>query len=186
LIAKFNWDHVGQTGARFDIKKFQHVQAHHLRLLSAAQLAAHVVPFLAKRGLEVAPTDATLVAAAPLIAPRATTFVDAAEALDYFFREPPVIDPKAQAKFLAGDKLELVAKLRQVLECVQPWAAAGLEAAVKAWVESAGLELKDVAQPARVALTGRTASPGLFEVLEVLGRERSLARLKAPKPTDAQ
>ena len=177
LIQKFNWEHVGQTGARFDIKKFQHVQAHHLRLLPPRGLAEKVAPFLAKRELNVAPDDPTLIAAAPLIAPRATTFIDAADALDYFFREPPVIDPKAKAKFLAGDKLELLAKLRQVLEGVQPWAAAGLEAAVKTWLETAGVELKDVAQSARVALTGRTASPGLFEVLEVLGRERSLKRL---------
>ena len=179
LIEKFDWEHVGQTGAKFDVKKFQYVQANQLRKLSATELAAHIAPFLAKRGFEVAPDDPTLVAAAPLIAPRATTFVDSAEALDYFFREPPEFDAKAKAKFLSADKLPIVAKLAELVASVEPFTAAPLEAAVKAWAERDGLELKDIAQPARVALTGRSASPGLFEVMEVLGKERTLARLRA-------
>jgi glutamyl-tRNA synthetase len=179
LIEKFDWEHVGQTGARFDVKKFQYVQANQLRMLSAAELATHVAPFLQKRGLSVAPDDATLLAAAPLVAPRATTFVDAAEALDYFFRDRPELDAKAKAKFLAADKLPLVSKLADVVAQVEPFAAAPLEAAVKAWAETDSLELKDIAQPARVALTGRSASPGLFEVMEVLGRDRTQSRLRA-------
>jgi len=161
------------------VKKLQSVQAHHLRQLSAAELAAHVQPFLAKRGHEVAADDPTLLAAAPLIAPRATTFVDAADALDYFFRQPPEVDAKAKAKFLTGAHAERCRELAAVIENVQPWAAAPLEEAVKKWLETAGIELKEVAQPARVALTGRSASPGLFDVLEVLGREWSLVRLRA-------
>jgi glutamyl-tRNA synthetase len=178
LIELFDWQHVGQTGARFDIKKFQHVQAHHLRLLSPDALAEYAQPFLAKRGLTVAADDPKLLAAAPLIAPRATTFVDAAEALDYFFREPPLVDAKAKAKFLSAEKLPLLRKFTEVIAQVEPWSAVPLEAAVKAWLEAESIELKDVAQPARVALTGRGASPGLFEVLEVLGRAWSLARLR--------
>jgi glutamyl-tRNA synthetase len=179
LIEKFNWEHVGQTGARFDVKKLQSVQAHHLRQLSAAELAAASQPFLAKRGLDVAKDDPKLIAAAPLVAPRATTFVDAADALDYFFRQPPEIDAKAKAKFLTGAQGARCQELANVIEPVTPWAAEPLEQAVKHWLDGAGIELKEVAQPARVALTGRSASPGLFDVLEVLGREWSLARLRA-------
>jgi glutamyl-tRNA synthetase len=179
LIKLFDWEHVGQTGARFDIKKFQHVQANHLRKLSAQQLAGQIAPFLAKRGLTVAADDPQLIAAAPLIAPRATTFVDAADALDYFFRDPPEFDAKAKAKLLGPAQLPLVAKLAELVANTQPFQAAPLEAAVKAWCEQDKLELKDIAQPARVALTGRSASPGLFEVMEVLGRDRTLARLRA-------
>ncbi|HTU62141.1 MAG TPA: glutamate--tRNA ligase, partial [Polyangiales bacterium] len=129
LIEKFDWEHVGQTGARFDVKKLQSVQAHHLRQLSAAELAAHVQPFLAKRGHEVAADDPKLVAAAPLIAPRATTFVDAADALDYFFRQPPEFDAKAKAKFLTGAHVARCQELATVIENVQPWTAAPLEEA---------------------------------------------------------
>jgi len=179
LIEKFDWEHVGKTGARFDIKKFQSVQAHHLRQLSAAELAAQVQAFLVRRGLQVAADDPKLLAAAPLIAPRATTLLDAAEALDYFFREPPLFDAKAQAKFLTEDKRALTRELADAIQAVEPWSAAVLEAAVKAWVETKGVELKDAAQPARVALTGRSASPGLFEVIEILGRDLALSRLRA-------
>jgi glutamyl-tRNA synthetase len=149
-----------------------------LRLLSPDALAECVQPFLAKRGLTVALDDPKLLAAAPLVAPRATTFVDAAEALDYFFREPPVVDAKAKAKFLSAEKLPLLRKFTEVIAEVEPWSALPLEAAVKDWLQAESIELKDVAQPARVALTGRGASPGLFEVLEVLGRDWSLARLR--------
>ncbi|HKP56314.1 MAG TPA: glutamate--tRNA ligase [Polyangiales bacterium] len=179
LIKLFDWEHVGQTGAKFDVKKFQHVQASQLRKLDAPTLASHVAPFLARRGLQVATDDLRLRAAVPLIAPRATTFVDAADALDYFFRDPPEFDAKAKTKFLGAAQLPLVAKLAELVASTQPFAAAPLEAAVKAWCEQDKLELKDVAQPARVALTGRSASPGLFEVMEILGRERTLARLRA-------
>jgi glutamyl-tRNA synthetase len=179
LIENFDWEHVGETGARFDIKKFQYVQANQLRKLTAATLAEQVTPFLAQRGLSVSADDPQLLAAAPLIAPRATTLVDAADALDYFFREPPGFDPKAKAKFLAADKLPMLAKLAEIAASTEPFTAVLLEAAVKAWCEADGLELKDVAQPARVALTGRTASPGLFEVMEILGKERCRARLRA-------
>ncbi|HEX4351515.1 MAG TPA: glutamate--tRNA ligase [Polyangiales bacterium] len=179
LIEKFGWEHVGETGARFDVKKFQYVQANQLRMLNAEALASLVSPFLARRGLSVASTDPKLMAAAPLIAPRATTLIDVADALDYFFREPIEIDPKAKAKFLTANNIALLREFNDVVSKIEPFATEPLEAAVKTWVEGKGIELKDVAQPARVALTGRSASPGLFEVMSVLGRELSLSRLRA-------
>jgi glutamyl-tRNA synthetase len=179
LIQKFNWEHCGQTGARYDVKKLEHVQGHHLRMLKPVQLAEEVAPFLAKRGLEVKPNDPQLMAAAPLVAPRATTLIDAADALDYFFRDPPVFDEKAKAKLLTADARTQLAELAALLEKIEPFTREPLETATKAWLESRNLELKTVAQPARVALTGRSASPGLFEVMEVLGKARSLARLRA-------
>ncbi len=178
LVEKFDWEHCGDTSARYDLKKFQHVQASHLRMLSAAELAKQVVPFLDKRGLTVAADDPRLLTAAPLVQPRATTFIDAADALDYFFREPPVMDEKAKTKFLTADRLAQLGVLASVVEGVSPFSREPLEAAVKSWLERDHLELKDVAQPARVALTGRSASPGLFEVMEVLGRATTLARLR--------
>jgi glutamyl-tRNA synthetase len=178
LIEKFDFGHVGETGARYDLKKFQYVQGNHLRLLSAQALAGGVAPFLEKRGLSVAADDARLLAAAPLVAPRATTFVDAADALDYFFREPLTFDEKARSKFLTAEARAQLVELAGVIDSVTPFAREPLEACVKTWLERNALELKSVAQPARVALTGRAASPGLFEVMEVLGRERTLSRLR--------
>jgi glutamyl-tRNA synthetase len=75
------------------------------------------------------------------------------------------------------DKAARLAGLREVVASADPFTTAELEARASAWLAKEGIELKDVAQPARVALTGRSASPGLYEVMEVLGKERSLARL---------
>jgi glutamyl-tRNA synthetase len=111
------------------------------------------------------------------VRPRAQTFVEAADALDYFFREPPVYDEKAVKKFLVPDKAARLAGLRALLAGAPEFRRGPLEERVVAWLSEQKLELKDVAQPARVALTGRSASPGLFDVLEILGRERALARL---------
>ena len=131
---------------------------------------------LAKRKVENADRK-TLLAALPLVRPRAQTYVEAAEALDYFFRQLPVYDEKAVKKFLVPEKTTRLPELRRIIAEAPDMAAAVLEARVVAWLAENALELKDIAQPARVALTGRTASPGLFEVIEVLGRERTLARI---------
>jgi glutamyl-tRNA synthetase len=179
LIAKFGWDHCGTSDGKFDVKKFGAIVFEHLKtpdLTGDEAYADGVIPFLAQRGLSSVDRP-TLLAALPLVRPRAQSWVEAADALDYFFRDPPVYDEKAVKKFLAPDKAARLPELRTVLAGAPTWQKQPLEDRVVAWLASAGLELKDVAQPARVAVTGRGASPGLFEVLEILGRERALARL---------
>lgn len=96
--------------------------------------------------------------------------------MHYFFRKP-IFDEKAQKKFLTPASALRLAELKALLVSVSPWEEATLEAAISGWLASKNLAIKDVAQPARVALTGRTVSPGLYEVLAVLGKEESLARL---------
>ncbi len=178
LVAAFSWEHVGKTGARYDLKKLAYVQAEHLRAMADEEVARRAVPFLAARGLEVDPTDRRLLTAMPLIKPRATTLVDVAEGVDYFFREPPEMEDKARRKFLVPERAAGLRDLAAVVEDVTPFDRAALEARVGAWLEEKGLAMKDVAQPARVAMTGRTRSPGLYEVMEVLGREVTLDRLR--------
>ena len=179
LIEKFDWEHVGKTGARFDAKKFAYVQAEHLRMLSPVKVSELALPFLRARGLQVDAGDARLTPAMQLVMPRATTLIDVAEALDYFFRDPPVFDGQAADKFLVASAAPMLDAVAARLAAVSNWQRSVLEAAVKAFGEERQLPLQDIAQPARVALTGRKASPGLFEVMEVLGRERTLARLLA-------
>ena len=108
---------------------------------------------------------------------RSRTFVEAADALDFFFRDPPEMDPKAVEKFLVAANVLRLRELEAALADVDPWTEHAIEARTNAWLAAKELLIKDVAQAARVALTGRTASPGLFQVLEVLGKERSRARL---------
>jgi glutamyl-tRNA synthetase len=178
LVEKFSWDRCGTADGKYDAKKFGAIVFEHLKapaLTGDEAYADGVLPFLAQRGLPNA-DRATLLAALPLVRPRAQTFVEAAEALDYFFRDPPAYDEKAVKKFLVPDKAARLRELRGVLAEAPTWQKEPLESRVTAWLTGAGLELKDVAQPARVAATGRSASPGLFEVLEILGKDRTLAR----------
>jgi len=177
LIENFSWERVGSTAGRYDAKKFLHVQAEHLRMLSDQDLARGTVPFLAKIGIHVVADDPVLLKAIPYVRPRAETFLDVADAVDYFFRDVE-FEAKGKQKFLVPGNSEYLRRLADVVEAVEPFAQEDLDEAVKAWLEENDLEMKVVAQPARVALTGRTRSPGLFEVMEVLGKERTLARLR--------
>jgi glutamyl-tRNA synthetase len=180
LIAAFDWEHCGRGDGKFDAKKFLAINYEHLKseaLLPEGDYAARTLPFLAKRGLG-AVTKADVLRALFAVRERAHTFVEAADALDFFFREPPVMDDKAKAKFLVADAAPRLRGLAAALREGE-WTAEALEARTNAWLAAEGLAIKDVAQAARVALTGRSASPGLFQVLLVLGRDVSIARMEA-------
>jgi len=180
LIESFDWDHVGKGDGKFDEKKFADVAFEHLKQPALASLDQYVEwtkPFLAARGLEN--PDATLLRQTiPSIRDRAHTLVEAAFLLDYFFREPPERDEKAVSKILTPESKPILAAIAALFEGQGDWAPEPLEAAFKAWVEAQGLQMKAAAQPLRVALTGRDASPPLFDVMHLLGRERSIARIK--------
>jgi glutamyl-tRNA synthetase len=179
LVQHFDWDHVHRADGKFDERKFADVAFEHLKreeLCPTAEYARLVVPFLAKRGLRAA-DEQNLVQAIPTIRERARNLEEAAHHLDFYFRDPPELDPKARDKFLLPAAKPPLLELVGQLQGVDPWTAAALEEAVRTWTERAGLDMKAVAQPARVAVTGRSVSPPLFEVMSVLGRERTLARL---------
>src|SRR5450432_4469197 len=179
LIQLFSWDHVNKGDGKFDEKKFADVAFEQLKqptLTTLDEYVEWVKPFLALRGIEN-PDDALLRRAIPGIRERARTLLDAAHDLDFYFREPPELDDKAKQKFLTASVAPHLLALCKVFESASDWQAEPLEAAFKQWVEGAGLTMKEVAQPARVALTGRSASPPLFEVMAVLGKALTLARL---------
>jgi glutamyl-tRNA synthetase len=96
------------------------------------------------------------------------------------------MDDAAAAKFLVATNAPRLRDLAGMLEKVESWTAPAIETATNAWLAGAGLQIKDVAQPARVALTGRAASPGLFDVLAVLGRSRAVERLRAAADAAAE
>jgi glutamyl-tRNA synthetase len=180
LIAAFTWESCGRGDGKFDAKKFLAINQEHMkqaRLTPDDEYVAGTLPFLAKRGLEASPEKVR--ACAPMIRERATTYADAADRLDFVFRDPPEFDAKAKEKFLVKDAAPTLRAFAEMLKSAEPWKDKELEAKTQAWLESKGLQIKDVAQSARVALTGRSASPGLFEVMEAIGKERSLARLEA-------
>jgi glutamyl-tRNA synthetase len=179
LVQAFDWGRCGKGDGKFDSKKLTAIAFEHLKrpeLTSVEQYADAVGPFLERRGLGSVDRG-KLLAAIPFVRERSQTLVDAAEGLDFLFRDPPAYDDKAVKKFLVPEKAAHLGALREVIASSPDFTRAGLEAHVVSWLAARGLELKDVAQPIRVGLTGRSVSPGLFEVLDLLGRERSLARL---------
>jgi glutamyl-tRNA synthetase len=180
LVEAFSWEACGRGDGKFDPKKFLAIEHEHLkseRLLSADEYVERTAPFLAKRGLSGV-AEADVKRALYTIRDRARTFAEAADMLDPFLREPPEMDAKASEKFLVKDAAPKLRGFAGGIAKAPEWTEAAIEAAMNAWLADAGLTMKDVGQPVRVALTGRTASPSLHQVLYVLGRDRSLARLE--------
>jgi len=180
LIEKFDWAHVGKQSGKWDDKKLKHVQSQHLRRIDDAELAKLVQPRLAARHLTVQPDDPKLLAALAPVQLRATTLEDLAEDLGYFFTPDDELtyEDKGKKKFLTPEYAPHLTKLAELVEAAEPFDAETLEKSVSAWLEEADIKIKHVAQPARVALTGRTRSPGLYETLVLIGRDSSLARLR--------
>jgi len=178
LTSKFDWERCGKGDGKFDPKRLLAVSFEHLKRADLTSLEAYadgVTPFLEKRGLTV--SRKLLLDAIPTVRERADTFAEAAAALDYLFRDPPAYEEKAVKKFLVPDKAARLREFRDLLAAADDFSVSGLDTRVSAWLAKEGIELKVVAQSVRVALTGKTASPGLYEVLALLGRERALARL---------
>jgi glutamyl-tRNA synthetase len=179
LVAAFDWAHCGTMDGRYDTKKALWVSAEHLRREAPEKLAARTAPFLARRGLDVPADGAQLAAAIVPAKPRAQTLVDLADAVDFYFREPPADDPAAVTKFLTPAAAPHLDSLADALAAHEAWDHAALDAALKAWVEARGVTMKEVGQPVRVALSGRAQSPALHEVMAVLGRDVTVQRLRA-------
>ncbi len=179
LVEKCNWESVGSTAGKYDGKKFAFVQTEQFRRAieqDAARIARGVVPFLAKRGVVITDEHPLLVPAIRALRARVNTFADLAEWIDYFFVEP-VPDDATRAKSMPASSADTLEALANVFEQLPAFDAASLDGAFKAWLETSGLKIKEVAPAVRVALTGR-ANGALFEVMEVLGREASVARLR--------
>jgi glutamyl-tRNA synthetase len=180
MIQKFDWARCNKSDGKFDPKKLLAINYEHLkddRLTPVSQYAVAVAPFLDKRGIEK-PDRELLLRAITLVRGRARTYVEAAEALDFLLRDEPIYDEAAVKKFLDHHAAATLDEMAQLLERVEGWSKEAIETAVTAWLTGKGLQIKDVAQAARVALSGRTATPGLYEVIDVMGRERSVARLR--------
>ena len=173
-VALFGLETVGRSPARFDREKLESVNAHYLRAAEGARVLDLLEPFLARPPDGVA--RRRLAAALPALLPRARTLVGLAEAAAFLVASRPIaIEPKA-GRVLDGGARGLLARYADMLG-EQPWEEPLLEAATRDFAEREGIGLGRVAQPVRAALTGRTASPGLFEVMAALGREETLGRL---------
>ncbi|MGE4324228.1 MAG: glutamate--tRNA ligase [Sphingobium sp.] len=178
-IELFDIDGVGRSPSRFDLKKLESLNAHYLREADDARLAALVAPRLT--GPTAAPLSdddvRLLTQAMPSLKPRARTLNEIAEGASFLFKNCPLdFDEKASA-LLDDAARALLAKTADALRAVPSWTVEAIEEGIRRVAEEAGLGLGKIAQPLRAALTGRTVSPGIFDVLFLLGREKSLERL---------
>jgi glutamyl-tRNA synthetase len=180
-IELFDIDGVGRSPSRFDIRKLENLNGHYLREADDARLAELVAPRVeARLGIALtAPQRATLTAAMAALKPRAKTLNEIAEGAEFLFKHCPLdFDEKASA-LLDDSARALLGKTADALAPVHAWTVEAIEDAIRRVAEDAGLGLGKVAQPLRAALTGRTVSPGIFDVLALLGQEESLKRLAA-------
>jgi glutamyl-tRNA synthetase len=187
MIEAFDVRRVNPNPARFDLKKAEAINATHLRALPVEEFVAQVVPFLARAGLiSDPPTDEqrqVLEAIAPLAQERMVVLSDAVGLLGFLFTDDVEIDPAAAEKQLAGpDAAEVLDAATAALERLDAWTAPAIETALKeALVDGLGRKPRQAFGPVRVAISGRTVSPPLYESIELLGRERTLARLAAAR-----
>ena len=176
----FDIDDVGRSPSRFDLRKLDSVNAHYLRAAEPGRLAELIVGRAEKAGAPL-PADALakLTDAMPVLTPRATNLNDVGKGAAFLFASVPLdFDEKAQS-LLAAAPEGVLASAQEALTSLPDWSAEAVEAAVRGVAERAELGLGKVAQPLRAALTGRAESPGIFDVLLLLGRDESLHRIAA-------
>ncbi|WP_414639523.1 glutamate--tRNA ligase [Allosphingosinicella sp.] len=175
----FDLDHVGRSPSRFDIKKLENLNGHYIREASdgrLAGLAGAKIEQLLDRALS---NDelALLTRAMEGLKPRAKNINELAEGGTFLFKSLPLdMDERALA-LLEGEGPDLLALVHARLSAIADWSAEATEQAVREVAEGAGVKLGQVAQPLRAALTGRATSPGIFDVLVLLGKAESLARI---------
>jgi glutamyl-tRNA synthetase len=184
MIAAFDLPQIGRSPARFDFSKLESLNGHYIRASADAVLLdaiERLLPHLANGTALAAKMTPRLreqfLAAMPSLKERAKTLVDLIDGAHFLLADRPLpLDEKASA-LLTPQAKALLQDIGAELAAVEPWTVAATEHAVRAFAEGKGAKLGAVAQPLRAALTGRVTSPGIFEVLIVLGKEESLARI---------
>jgi len=179
-IRLFSLEGIGRGPARFDINKLTAFNGHYIRHAEDARLAEQAVPFIEERlgrSLVAAERD-TLVHAMPGFKERAKILIELAETALFLFKSRPLDLNEKALKILDDDARTTLHSIADALEKVEEWAPGPLEAALRTLAERENRKFGQLAQPMRAALTGRHVSPGIFDVLETLGREESLARLR--------
>ena len=185
MVESFDWARVNTVGPVFDLDKLGWLNGHYVRELSVEDLAGRITEHLCRRGmLPAEPTAqqrATVLAATPLVNERMQVLSEAEGMLGFLLvdEEEFALDPDDAAKVLTGDSVPVLEASAAALGGVQSWDTGSIEQALRAaLVDGLGLKPKHAFGPVRVAVTGRRVSPPLFESLELLGRERSLKRLR--------
>lgn len=177
LIEKFSLDNIGRSAGVFNPEKLLALNADHIKAADPARLCECLEPFLKKKGIEDIDPDYSA-GAIETLRLRSKTLQEMADGAMFYYHDDIVYEEKAAQKFLKPEMLEPVRQLTDQIEAMEAFMEPELEAAFKQVMETSGLKFGKIAQPVRVALTGKTVSPGMFEMMLVLGRDRVLHRLK--------
>ena len=170
-IEWFDLDHVGKSPSRFDFKKLENLNGHYLSEADDARLADLVGDRLPEADKDL------LIRAMPELKARAHTINELADGARFLFASRPLDVDEAAGALLTPEARQLLAAAHNSLAALAKWDGESLEAAIREVAESHGVKLGKLAQPLRAALTGRTTSPGIFDVLALLGRDESLGRI---------
>jgi glutamyl-tRNA synthetase len=191
MVEAFDVTRVSANPARFDVKKAEAINATHVRALPVDEYVARVVPFLAGAGLVADPPtpeqDRVLRAIAPMAQERTVVLGDAVNLLGFLFTEDVEVDPAAAAKNLRPEDGEVLDAAAAALRDLPGWSTPQIEQALKeALVEGLGRKPRQAFGPVRVAVSGRTVSPPLYESIELLGRDRTVRRLETAREQHAR
>jgi glutamyl-tRNA synthetase len=179
LIEKFTLENVGKAAGVFNPEKFLWVNFTYLKARPLSQLAGEIIPFIQAQNYPVPQDKLWLERMIATLQERAKTLVDLVEQARFYLVEDIKIDDKAAKKFLTPDAAQPLSKIIERLAALDDFSEASIEQAFSAALQELGLQMGQLAQPMRVALTGSTVSPGIHEVIAVLGKERTLKRLRA-------
>jgi glutamyl-tRNA synthetase len=177
LIEKFSLDHIGKSAGVFDMDKLLSLNADHIKITPPRTLTPHLLPFMKAKGY-VAEEGNYLDQVIQTLNARSKTLEEMAESARFYYEETVSYEPAAADKFFKTEAVEPINLLIQKMEAASVFTIASLEAIFLSVMETTGLKLGKIAQPVRIALTGKTASPGIFEIMEIIGKERVIARLK--------
>lgn len=178
LIEKFTLENVGKSAGVFNPEKFLWVNFHYLKSRPLAQLADEIAPYIKAKGYSVPQDKKWLEKMIATLQERAKTLTELVDAAHYYLSENISLDDKAAKKFLTRDALEPIESLIQKLSALDDFSEANIEQAFTATLQEKGLQMGQLAQPVRVALTGSMVSPGIHDVIAVLGKERTIRRLQ--------
>lgn len=180
LIKYFSMEKVGTSPSVYDKDKLQWLNAEHIKMTPPEVMLGHLIPYLVKEGLVEdgwAPEPVWFKKALASLVERAKDLNELASSMRYYILETVEFDQKAKKKFLKPETMELFEETIKEIKGIDDFTAANIEESFKGICERRELGLGKLAQPVRVAMTGGTASPGIFDVLEIVGRERVLLRL---------
>ncbi len=182
MVEWFSLDALNKGAARFDFVKLENINGHYIREATPQRLYDVMLETASEVGRTVDSAGLTanrdtVLRALPDLQPRAKTVLELIDLAQFIYAVRPITIEPAAAEQLTADARTNIAAFAKVLEGLEDWSVTAMDAAARVFAEGRGLKLGKVAQPLRAALTGRTISPGIFEVMVLIGRTETLARL---------